>query len=244
MKPYYEDSAVTIYHGDCREVLPTLDVVDLVLTDPPYAVSVSGSAYSSGPGKGTRVLDFFTGDSDWPTMIEMVIAALDLATANLKETGSIYCWMGHRQFGPAVRLLEDKGFSTRFLVWQKKCPPPAPPRSGWPSGAELCLYGYRQGRRWVPGRREPRTNILTADSYRHGQPGKVDHPTQKPFAVISPLIERSTIQGDLILDPFMGSGTTLRAAKDLNRRAIGIELEEKYCEIAAKRMRQEVLAFG
>ena len=83
-----------------------------------------------------------------------------------------------------------------------------------------------------------------ADSYRHGVPGKVDHPTQKPLLVISPLIIASSKTNDIILDPFMGSGATLRAAKDLGRRAIGIEIEEKYCEIAARRLDQEVFDFS
>ena len=86
-----------------------------------------------------------------------------------------------------------------------------------------------------------KSNVLSQDAYRFGKPGKVDHPTQKPLGCISPLIYASSFKGDLILDPCVGSGTTLRAAKDLSRRAIGIEIEERYCEIAANRLAQEVL---
>ena len=84
-------------------------------------------------------------------------------------------------------------------------------------------------------------NIFESDSYRHGQPGKVNHPTQKPLAVILPIIQASSNFGDLILDPFAGSGSTLVAAKQLGRRYIGIEISEEYCKIARERLKQEEL---
>ena len=137
---------------------------------------------------------------------------------------------------------ETRDFKTRILVWSKMYPAPVPPNSGWPSAAELCLYAYPDGRIWNDT--GIRSNVIVADSYRGGQPGKVDHPTQKPPAVIVPLILSSSLEGQTILDPFMGSGTTLRAAKDLGRKAIGIEIEERYCEIAANRLGQEVFEFA
>jgi site-specific DNA-methyltransferase (adenine-specific) len=149
------------------------------------------------------------------------------------EPLSVYCWCGHRQFGPLTNLLEDAGYSTRFLIWRKLCPAPAPPRSGWQSGAELCLYGYKPGRHFADGMFN---NVIDSDSFRYGQPGKVDHPTQKPLATIQPLLNVSTQRGDLILDPFMGSGTTGVAAVKLGRKFIGIEIEPKYFEIACRRI--------
>jgi site-specific DNA-methyltransferase (adenine-specific) len=239
IEPYYQDDSCTIYHGDCREILPGLGPVDLVLTDPPYAISVSGSEIRSqtpsGGPNGRRRLDFFSGDSDWLEMRKLVVGGIELA-ATLAP--SIYVWCGHRSFGDIVDLLEDYGFSTRFLVWKKLSAAPAPPGSGWASAAELCVYGYRSGRTWNPAHRP---NVLEAQTMRPGQPNKTGHPTQKPRGVIDPLIEASSSVTQTILDPFMGSGTTLRAAKDLGRKAIGIEIEERYCEIAAKRLSQEVL---
>jgi len=243
LTPYYADDSTCIVCGDCRDVLPVLGQVDLVLTDPPYAVSVAGSKHVGRPGKGTRRLDFFAGDSDWQGMVAMWIDCLRATVAKMTPQASIYAWTGHREFGPTVADLEAAGFSTRPLAWAKSHPPPPPPGSGWPSGFELCVYGYRIGARtWNhDGTTAPRSNVFTADSFRHGQPGKADHPTQKPRAVIDPLVLASSLPGDIVLDPFMGSGTTLVAAKALGRRAIGIEIEERYCEIAARRLAQEIL---
>ena len=245
VRPYYEHAGITIYHGDCRDVLPHLGAVDLVLTDPPYAVSVEGAVHVGQPGQGSRYLDFFPGDTDWPRMVQTVREAMGLAVERLALHGSVYAWCGHRQFGPLVEDFEGAGFKTRFLVWSKLCPPPPPPGAGWPSGAELCVYAYRSGRRWMHRSADtPRSNVFVADGYRHGNAGKLPHPTQKPPEVITPLVLASSQPGDMILDPFAGSGTTLRVAKDLGRRAVGIEIEERYCEVAAKRLAQEVLPFG
>ncbi len=239
MKPYYQDDSCTIYHGDCREILPNLPPVDLVLTDPPYAISVSGAEIRSrtptGGPNGRRRLDLLAGDADWVETRGMVAEGISLASL---LAPSAYVWCGHRLFGDLVDLLEERGFSTRFLVWRKKGTAPAFPGSGWTIAAELCVYGYRSGRTWNPAHRP---NVLEAQTMRPGQPNKTSHPTQKPRGIIDPLIEASSSAGATILDPFMGSGTTLRAAKDLGRRSIGIEIEERYCEIAAKRLSQEVL---
>jgi site-specific DNA-methyltransferase (adenine-specific) len=223
----------TLYLGNCRDVLPTLGPVDAVVTDPPYSVSLAGSSgsFTRIGNKGTRSLSFFDGDTDWPKMTAAVVEAIGLSIS--KRPPTVYCWCGHRQFGPLTETLEAAGYSTRFLVWRKLCPAPAPPRSGWQSGAELCLYGYLPGRHFADGMFN---NVLDADSFRFGQPGKVDHPTQKPLATIQPLIRVSTLPNDAILDPFMGSGTTGVAAVKLGRKFIGIEIEPKYFDIACKRI--------
>jgi site-specific DNA-methyltransferase (adenine-specific) len=221
--------------GDCLEVLPLLGKVDAVVTDPPYSVSLSGASgsFTRINRKGTRSLSFFEGDTDWPAMTAKVVDRI-AASADLGAL-SIYCWCGHRQFGPLTDMLEARGYSTRFLVWRKKCPAPAPPRSGWQSGAELCLYGYRSGRHFEDGLFN---NVIDADSFRFGQPGKVDHPTQKPLVTMAEPIKVSTLPGALVLDPFMGSGTTGVACAKLGRKFIGIEIDEGYFDIAVDRIRK------
>jgi site-specific DNA-methyltransferase (adenine-specific) len=243
--PYYDDGICVIYHGDARDVVPALgSCADAVVTDPPYSVSIKGSSMVRLKGKGSTNLDFFPGDDDWVATTRMAVDVL-AATVEPDRVRSIYAWCGHRQFGSIVTMLEQAGWSTRFLVWRKTCPIPAPPGSGWNSGAELCVYGYRAGRVWAwsPGS-GPRSNVLDADNYRHGQPGKVDHPTQKPLSLMGVPLEGCTEPGMTVLDPFMGSGTTLVAAKARGRRSIGIEKEERYCEIAARRLAQGALDFG
>ncbi len=244
MNPYYEHGGITIFHGDCLEILPQLpwDGADMVLADPPYAISVSGSRHVRASGEGSRTLDFFEGDADWPAQRRRVQKALVGCVNAASPTASWYVWCGHRQMGDVVDYLESWGLKTRPYVWVKTCPAPAPPGSGWASAVELCVYAYPAGRTWNMNN-GLHSNVVHADSFRHGNPDKLPHPTQKPISLVARQIEASSNLGDLILDPFMGSGTTLRAAKDLGRRAIGIEIEERYCEIAAKRLGQEVMAF-
>lgn len=243
MMPYYDRDGITVFCGDCRDVLPTLEPgsVDLVLTDPPYAVSNKGMWHYRRPGKGKRRFDFFEGDADWKAMIELTQDVAGLTLPLLTSIGSAYWWVGHREFGHIVTFYEGNGWKTRFLVWVKAAPSPPPPGSGWPSGAELCVYAFRAGRTWThKGENPPPNNVFRADSFRYGQPGKVKHPTQKPFKVISPLILASSLPGQLVLDPFAGSLTTAVAAKLLGRRCICIEKEEMYCEEGVKRLSQGV----
>lgn len=224
---------VELYQGDCLDVLQGLGRFDAVVTDPPYSVSLPGTSgsFTRLNRKGTRSMSFFEGDTDWPAMTAKVVERIR-ACANTGAL-SLYCWCGHRQFGPLTNMLEDEGYSTRFLVWSKDCPAPAPPRSGWQSAAELCIYAYKPGRHFLDGQF---SNVIQADSYRFGKPGKVDHPTQKPLETISPLIRVSTASGASVLDVFMGSGTTGVAAVKLGRRFTGIEIDPSYFDIACRRI--------
>jgi site-specific DNA-methyltransferase (adenine-specific) len=243
VKPYYEHGGITIYHGDCREILPTLSGVDLIVTDPPYGLSLIGERHEGQAGCGIRRLDFFPNDTlaDGLAHVDTIVAA----TGTLAPHGAVYAWLGHHQFAKATLAFHEAGWQSRFLVWNRLAPVPPPPWSGWPSGASLCLFAYRSGKKWeVHPADVPRSNVLTCDNFRAGHGDKNGHPTQmNPYLVSEPM-RCSSAPGDLILDPYMGSGTTLRAAKDMARTAIGIEIDERYCEMAAKRLSQEVLDLG
>lgn len=211
MKPYYEDSAVTIYHGDCREILPTLPKVDLVLMDPPYGLA----------GKDTD-------KNDYASFEDTSEQVTDLVRFVLKHF-------------EGQRLVMTPGQAQMFKY-------PEPKAIGaffYPAGSGSCSWGFVG---WQP------IFYYGSDPYLQRQKGRAmnskssseqaeknGHPCPKPIGQWKWLLNRCSFEGETVLDPFMGSGTTLRAAKDLGRKAIGIELEEKYCEIAARRMAQEVL---
>ena len=235
--PYYDMDGITIYHGDNREIIPSLDRVDCLLTDPPYGIVNQFGTQVSQPGKGTRTLEF---DWDDPDVTAAVVNAVSLSLQLVDPKGSAFCFCGGDQFGVIMATIRAHGFIAKPAVWLKQCPPPPGKGNWWPSGFEFAVYGYRSGAFF--GDTDPkRCNVFTYDSYRHGKPGKVDHPTQKPLGLMNRLVESLVPEDGLVLDPFAGSGSTLRAAKECGRRAIGIEREEKYCEIAADRMSQQVL---
>ena len=240
MTPYFERDGITIYHGDCREIIPTLPPVDAIVTDPPYGLSNIGERHVGQAGRGVRNLDFFRNDSieDGLLHVDTIVSASE----RLHPHGCVYAWLGHHQFAKATTRFHELGWQSRFLVWNRLAPVPPPPYSGWPSGASLCLFAFRAGKRWTVSPADtPRSNVITCDSYRHGNGDKNGHPTQMNPVLLSTPILCSTAPGDTVLDLFTGSGTTLVVARELGRRAIGIEIEERYCEIAAKRLGQRTL---
>ena len=226
MKPYYSDDSVQIFHGDCRDVLPTLDKVDLVLTDPPYekeahtALRRTRSVVEARSDQESMPFGAITEElRGWITKdLSAICNGWSLVFCQAEAVGKY-----SEMFGSMYR---------RPMVWVK--PDSAPQFTGdRPAmGYESIIAAWcGEGRStWNGGGRR---GVFTENGSNHVS----EHPTEKPIILIRKLIELFWIEG-VILDPFMGSGTTLRAAKDLNRKAIGIEIEEKYCEIAANRMSQ------
>jgi len=193
---YYSDKYVAIAHGDCREILPSLPQVDLVLTDPPYGLKIANNPFRQKYKKAQW--------DDKPVLkalLDIVIAKADKAII----------WGGNYFDLPTTQC---------FLVWDKLQPQNF--------SSAMCEQAW--------------TNIkMPAKIYRKWVVSYAkEHPTQKPVPLMEwcILLAGETVS---IIDPFMGSGTTLRAARNLLRKSIGIEIEEKYCEIAAKRCSQGVL---
>ncbi len=228
-KPYYQDEWVTIYHGDCREVLPELPKVDLVLTDPPYGQGIAyGDSYSDDP------------DDYWLWFLPTIEA--------LQHIGNILIFT-HK----VSSLRYVKGWDW-IGVWNK--PGNFGARIGnsaiLPNWEPIYFYGIHSA--GVYGEYIP--DVLTFNPVRavssvigrkksligrekwQKSSGFLNHPCPKPVGLFQKLAQVFSPDKGIILDPFLGSGTTAYCAKKLNRKCIGIEIEEKYCEIAAKRCSQ------
>lgn len=246
-EPYYSEPGITIYHGDCREILPHLEPVDLVLTDPPY---------------GETSLEWDKDATDWIRLCEPIIL----------PSGSIWCfgsmrsfmrqWLHWGRWKFAQDVVWEKqngsGFCTdRFkrvhehvVQWYRgswdaiyKCPVRHPKnhdtnkslrgRGKTPHRGDIGALPYLDD-----GMRMVRSVIATPNCNSFAE-----HPTQKPTGLLEVFILSSCPIDGIVLDPFAGSGSTIVAAKDLGRKAIGIEISEAYCEIAVNRLRQEVIKF-
>jgi site-specific DNA-methyltransferase (adenine-specific) len=233
MEAYYQDDLVTLYHGDCREVLGSFadQSVDCVITDPPYTERTHGMAKTNkGSGHGVKAIGFrsFTEDDLAWALAECarltrrwVVATLDYAHAFALD-----------QTPP------DGLRSLRVGVWVKPNPMPQisadRPGQGWEAISFLHRADVKPA--WHGGGK--------AGVWTHPVVQGEGHPTVKPLPMVADWVRLFTDAGDLILDPFAGSGTTLRAAKDEGRRAIGVELDERYCEVIAKRLSQDTLFGG
>lgn len=199
VKWYYSDASCAIACADCREILPTLPKVDLLLTDPPYGLDFKG----------------VTWDNEIPNWLPL---AKQKANVVIFTTAPLTMW--------------DYPRPNWVLNWARPASSSRAPSGGFNHWSPLLVYGNVK----FP------TDYISLHAIAHAQPPGFEHPTPKPLRLFTWVIFNSTSSGDMVMDPFLGSGTTLRAAKNLGRKAIGIEIEERYCEIAARRLSQEVLA--
>jgi DNA modification methylase len=217
-KPYYEDDLVTLYCGDSLEITEWL-AADVLVTDPPYGVAWKSGGMSNAK---TPVVDKVNNDEN----------------ANVRDE-ALKLW-GTK---PAVvfgswRVPKPDNVSHR-LIWYKQANIPGMRATPWYSADEE-IYVIGKG---FTGK--PEQNVLVTNDRRdgaYGEVAKLGHPTPKPVGLLERLIAKCP-EG-VIADPFVGAGSTLLAAKNLGRKAIGVELEEKYCETAAKRLAQGVFDFG
>jgi site-specific DNA-methyltransferase (adenine-specific) len=231
MTPYYEQDGITIYHGDCRDVLPTLEPVDVLLTDPPYGIGLvtkTSDFRGSDRFDNGASLQASTLYDDDPDAIRALIADVIPAALSLSKRGMVFC-------GPAMLWAypEPRAVGCVFNAngagrspWGFQCMHPV-----LYYGKDPFLEDGKGGR---------------PNSLKDEQPNreKIDHPCPKPIHWMRWAVARSSREGETILDPFAGSGTTLVASKALGRKAIGIEREERYCDLAIRRLQQSVMVFA
>jgi len=217
LKPYYDHNGITIYHGDCREILPQLEPVDLVLTDPPYGVGYrkAGEPYMAGDN------------------INMLPIVLPILYTKVVETGALFIFSSTEHLRESLISFQTYFKMHNIVIWDKGIPTYPHSNAHFNMQYEPIIYGSRGLHKLVNGHC---SDIIRADIVR-GHNRK--HPAQKPIELIIKLLE--ACEGNLIVDPFMGSGTTLVAAQSLGRKCIGIEIEGKHVQTAIGRLSQEVL---
>lgn len=219
MKPYYQDDFVTLYHGDALENLAWLEA-DVLVTDPPYGISWRG-------------VDNYTSDG----FIRNTKEGIKNDLSEITRDEVLFLW-GEK---PAVvfgswRVPRPEKVNHR-LIWHKAGQSPGPTRAPFMSQDEEI---YILGKGFV-STSPPMRSVITSKENRSTEPKKIGHPTPKPIGLMETLIERCP--DGIIADPFSGSGSTLLAARNLGRKSIGVEFEEKYCELIANRLGQSTFTF-
>ena len=211
--PYYQDDHCTIYHGDCRDLLPAL-TGDVVLTDFPYGIG----------------LDYGEHFDDTPEYLDELVTTTLPLMRNAAPVVALTCGVANISRYPAP---------TWTLCWYMANACSSTGKWGFNQWQPILAYGTDPYLRQGMGRRP---DLVITAAPNNGMDKRNGHPCPKPIEAWSKILGRvSPTEGEAILDPFMGSGSTLVAAKYSGRRAIGVEIEERYCEIAAKRLGQEML---
>lgn len=230
IEPYYSDNLTTIYHGDALEILPSIRAasIGLVVTDPPYVIG----AVSAG--------NMATKAGGWADMMNSALwfeAWYREASRVLHSTGAMWSFANWRSIPVVMRAAFAAGLPvTSMLVWDKEWIGPGGSQGLRPSYEVAALMAHPGFA--IPDRGTPDIRRHQVGSHKpHG------HPAEKPEGLMRWIIETSAVDG-AVLDPFTGSGSTLAAARSLELPAIGIEAEERWCEVAARRCSQQTLDFG
>lgn len=236
LTPYYEDAAVRLYHGDCRDVLPLIESVDHVITDPPYEAEAHTLQRrvkrEDGSVLAVEPLEFAP-----MTEEGRHFAATEIGRVT-KRWALVFCQIEGAPLWRASCELAGLVYK-RTCLWVKPDGMPQLTGDRPGMGYEAFVALHRAGRsRWNGGGKH---GVYAVPKGSDGHGDRNPHPTQKPEALMAQIVADFTDSGDLVLDPYGGSGTTAVVAKRLGRRCILIEKEEKYCEVAADRLRQSAL---
>lgn len=217
MTPYYETENGRLYHGDCLEIMPELEQVNLVLTDPPYDIHAGQGGGCFGNRKHLVKTGGFTDCGCDHSFLSNFI--------------NWFCFCSLKQLD-GLLLLALQCDRRHLITWCKPNPVPTCNNKYLPD-VEYIVHGFSKGRLFG--------NYIDKSSFSIINCGnkKTAHPNEKPIGLIQKLVISGSQKGDIILDPFAGSSTTAIACERPNRKWIGIEISEEYCEISAKRIEQE-----
>jgi site-specific DNA-methyltransferase (adenine-specific)/modification methylase len=229
------DSDVVLYAGDSREILPTIATgsVDLICTDPPYNLG----RYSTGNIKMSWRKDFNNDVAEWDQEPFDPGEWLSEFRRVLKPTGTIFAFTSYNLLGRWHEIFDPVFDTFQFVVWHKTNPPPKLYRAGFLNSCELIVAVWNKGHTWNFGRQRDMHNFIEAPLCGGNERLKAPkHPTQKPLAVLRQLVEWASVPGGLVLDPFMGVGSTGVAAIEMGRRFAGIEIDPEYAAAAERRI--------
>jgi site-specific DNA-methyltransferase (adenine-specific) len=240
--PYYEDAGITLYHGDCVEIMRAMKGVsiDAVITDPPYCSGGALEAQKNSGGQGHRAERLKSGEVEWFAadnmttggLIWLVRSVLVESRRVMKPNRSAFVFTDWRMVPHLAPALESSGLRYRnMIVWDKMS---AGLGMGFKPAHEIILEYTNGSTEYVT---KTGQNVIRS---RRVSSTKRDHACQKPLEVLAQLIDVSTLERGAVLDPFAGSGSTLVAAKQRGRKAIGVELSEEHCETIARRCSQEM----
>lgn len=215
-----------LFLGNCLDILPELadESVGCLITDPPYGINYLSSS---------RSLPKTTMANDGPEAYKLLDAALALVVPKLKLHSHIYVFTTWQAYTPMAEVVKRYFTIKNMLVWVKNNRTRGDLKANYGYQHELVLYAHK-GRRYLNGKRDG--NILP---FKKVPTQAMTHPTEKTVDLLAYLIGKSTNIGEVVLDPFMGVGSTLVAAKNLERRYIGMEIEPLWYELACKRLESE-----
>jgi DNA modification methylase len=243
--PYYVDDVVTLYNADALEILTELEPssVDSLVTDPPYcAGGISEASRVAAPGQGLRSenikrFGWFVGDNMGTAGLAFLLRSIAFESLRVvRPTGSLVVFCDWRMLPTLAPAIESSGVRYQGLVvWDKG---QLGMGLGFRNQHELAMQ-FTLGAPEYHDKATP--NVLRASRVSADER---EHQTQKPISLLQRILRVVTPAGGTTIDPFAGSGSTLLAARDIGMRAIGVERDESYCEIAAKRLSQNVLNFG
>lgn len=232
---FKKDEYIRLIHGDCLSVMKYLGTekikVDAIITDPPYNISKPNN-FSTMTSAKRQGVDFGDWDKDFD-----LFSWLKIADSLLKDGGNIVIFSSFLHVGEIAKFLESLGYSIKDLIrWIKPNPMPRNMSSRFVSDYEFAIWCVKGKKKWTFNNSSG--SYLRPEIRCPSPSGKerFGHPTQKPVRLMETLVKVLTNPEDVVLDPFMGSGSTGVACARQNRHFIGIELDEKYYDVAYKRI--------